>query len=69
MKKTRASPTDNLSFFGGAVPPHDPAGTAADDRNLVILSTPADETVQDVHTDRLVDHSEEFMRPNQVVEV
>lgn len=39
--------------MGGAVPEGDPAESAADDRDLVILSTPANEAVTDVHTDRL----------------
>src|SRR5215469_8721019 len=43
MKRTPASPADTLSPRGGAVRPHDPAETAADDRGLVILSTPAEE--------------------------
>ena len=53
MKRTPASPADTLSPHGGAVRPRDPAETVDYARDLVILSTPADETVPDVHTDRL----------------
>jgi hypothetical protein len=43
MKKASASPADNLSPLGGAVPNGDPAESAADGRDLVVLSTPAEE--------------------------
>src|SRR5713101_3929097 len=43
MKRTSASPTDTLSPLGDAVLVSDAAETAADDRHLVVLSTPADE--------------------------
>jgi site-specific recombinase XerD len=43
MKQTPESPADNLSPSGGAVPDGDPAESSADDRGLVVLSTPADE--------------------------
>ena len=43
MKKTPASPADSLSPLGRAVPLHAPAGTAADDHHVIVLSTPADE--------------------------
>ena len=43
MKQTPASPAVNLSPLGRAVPVGEPAETNADDRDLVILSTPADE--------------------------
>src|SRR5215472_13684617 len=43
MKQAPASPADNLSPSGRAVSERDHAGTAADDRGLVVLSTPADE--------------------------
>ena len=43
MKRTPASPADTLSPLGGAVPAHDPAESAANDRDPVALSTPADE--------------------------
>src|SRR5215831_19995271 len=42
-QQTPASPAVNLSPLGRAVPVGDPAETNADDRDLVILSTPADE--------------------------
>ena len=41
MKSTSASPADNLSPFGGAVISGEVAGN---DRDLVVLSTPADES-------------------------
>ena len=53
MKKTYPSPADNLSPPGRAVRDNNPAETSVDVRDLVILNTPADETVTDVHTDRL----------------
>src|SRR6266478_5573382 len=40
MKRTSASPADNLSPLGGAVLVSDVAETAADDRNLVVLRDP-----------------------------
>jgi hypothetical protein len=43
MKRTPASPADNLSPLGDAVLVSDAAETAADDRTLVVLTTPADE--------------------------
>jgi site-specific recombinase XerD len=43
MKKTPATPADNLSPLGRAVLPDDHAGIAADERGLVVLSTPVDE--------------------------
>ena len=43
MKSTSASPADNLSPLGRAVPDGDPAETGTDDRDLVVLSTPAEE--------------------------
>jgi site-specific recombinase XerD len=43
MKKTSATPADNLSPLAGAVTVSDPAKTAAHDRDLVVLSIPVDE--------------------------
>ena len=40
MKRTSASPADNLSPLGDAVLVSDVAETAADDRNLVVLRDP-----------------------------
>ena len=40
MKRTSASPADNLSPLGGAVLVSDAPETAADDRNLVVLRDP-----------------------------
>ena len=40
MKRTSASPADNLSPLGGAVLVSDAEETAADDRNLVVLRDP-----------------------------
>ena len=40
MKRTSASPTDNLSPVGDAVVVSDTAETAADDRNVVVLRDP-----------------------------
>jgi Phage integrase, N-terminal SAM-like domain len=41
MKRTPASPADNLSPLVRATPPHDPARTRADDHNVIVLTTPA----------------------------
>jgi hypothetical protein len=43
MKRTPATTADNLSPVGRAVSADDPAETAVDDRDLVVLSTRADE--------------------------
>ena len=40
MKRTSASPADNLSPLGGAVLVSDAAETAPDDRNLLVLRDP-----------------------------